>query len=124
MIAKESTSSRLKEIMRIRNLRQVDIIKLAKPFCNEYGIKLTKSALSQYISGVAEPNQNKVFILAKTLNVDPGWLMGFGKLEEMKNFDVTKDNNNFYIYIGDLNKEQQNVVVSIVDSYRKDRNNK
>lgn len=34
-----------------------------------------KSALSNYINGKYEPKQDKVYKLARALNVDPGWLM-------------------------------------------------
>lgn len=60
---KEATSARLKKIMEERNLRQVDILNLAKPYCDEYDVKMNKSDLSQYCSGKTEPNQEKLFIL-------------------------------------------------------------
>ena len=74
---KETTSIRLKKIMDERNLRQVDILNLAKPYCDKYDVKMNKSDLSQYCSGKTEPNQEKLFILGKSLNVNEAWLMGF-----------------------------------------------
>ncbi|NLZ81927.1 MAG: transcriptional regulator [Clostridiales bacterium] len=74
---KVKTSDRLKEIMSRRGLRQVDILKKAKPFCEKNGVKLNKSDLSQYISGVTEPRQEKLEILGKTLNVSDLWLLGY-----------------------------------------------
>lgn len=74
---KTRTSERLKEIMKKRNLKQVDILSLAQPYLNEYGVRLEKNDLSQYVSGKVEPGQKKVFILAKALNVSEAWLMGF-----------------------------------------------
>lgn len=74
---KETTSVRLRKIMEERNLRQVDILNLTKPYCSEYGVKMNKSDLSQYCSGKTEPNQEKLFILGKALNVSEAWLMGF-----------------------------------------------
>ncbi|MDO4460808.1 MAG: helix-turn-helix domain-containing protein [Clostridia bacterium] len=75
-MAKENTQIRLRRILTERNLRQIDLLNLAKPYCEQYGLKLSKSDLSQYLSGKVEPAQNKLFILAKSLNVDPAWLMG------------------------------------------------
>lgn len=72
-----NTSKRLKEFMEKNNLRQVDLLRLAKPYCQLYGVKLNKSDLSQYVSGKVEPGQDKLFILAKALNVSEAWLMGF-----------------------------------------------
>ena len=66
---RKNTSMRLKEIMAERNLKQVDIIKLAQPYSEKYNIKLNKSDISQYISGKSEPGQDKLFILGMALNV-------------------------------------------------------
>ena len=76
-----STALRLNEFMQKNGLKQIDIINLAKPFCSEYGVKLSKSDLSQYVSGKVEPGQNKLYILARALNVSEAWLMGY----EVKN---------------------------------------
>ena len=72
-----STSERLKQIMNERSLRQVDILEAAKPFCEKYGVKLAKNDLSQYVSGMVEPGQEKLTILGLTLNVSETWLMGY-----------------------------------------------
>lgn len=74
---KLTTSDRLKQIIQERNLKQVDILKMAKPYCEKYGVKLGKSDLSQYISGRNLPAQNKLAILSMALNVNEAWLMGF-----------------------------------------------
>ena len=74
---RKNTSMRLKEIMAERNLKQIDIIKLAQPYSEKYNIKLNKSDISQYISGKSEPGQDKLFILGMALNVNESWLMGF-----------------------------------------------
>lgn len=74
---KSNTSHRLKEILSKRNLRQIDVINLAEPFCEKYGLKLTKSDLSQYISGKVVPGQEKLSILGMALNVSEAWLMGY-----------------------------------------------
>ena len=48
-------AERLKEIMDIKGLKQVDVIKLCEPVGAEYGIKIGKSHMSQYISGKTQP---------------------------------------------------------------------
>lgn len=78
---KENTAIRLKRIMAQRNLRQIDILNLTKPFCEQYGVKMNKSDISQYCSGKVEPNQDKLFVLGKALNVNESWLMGYGDPE-------------------------------------------
>lgn len=74
---KTSTADRLAEIMKERNLKQVDILRAAKPFCDKYGVKLAKNDLSQYVNGKVEPGQEKLTILGLALNISEAWLMGF-----------------------------------------------
>lgn len=71
------TQRRLKEVMAERHLRQVDILEMAKPYCERYNIKLGKNDLSQYVSGKVEPGQGKLTVLGKALGVNEAWLMGY-----------------------------------------------
>lgn len=57
---KQTTSNRLKQIMSDRNLRQVDILEMCKPYCNKYDIKLGRNDLSQYVTGKVEPGQKSL----------------------------------------------------------------
>lgn len=72
-----STSERLLQIMNNRHLKQVDILRLAAPFCEENDIKLNRNDLSQYVSGKVEPRQSKLYILGQALKVNEAWLMGY-----------------------------------------------
>ena len=72
-----NTAMRLKEIMLERNLRQVDILMAAKPYCTQFDIKLGKNDLSQYVNGKVEPKQEKLTILGLALGVSEAWLMGY-----------------------------------------------
>lgn len=74
--------------MATENLKQVDILEKAKPFCSKYDTKISKVDLSQYVSGKVEPGQAKLFVLANALNVSEAWLMGY---------DVPKERNSFII---------------------------
>ena len=80
---KENTAQRLARIMNERNLRQVDILKKSEKFQKELGVKLGKSALSQYVSGKSIPDQDKLVLLAKTLDVSEAWLMGYDTNEQL-----------------------------------------
>lgn len=74
----KTTPERIKEAMSCQSLKQVDVLEKAQYYCQKYRIKLTKSDLSQYISGkVLTPTQDKLFVLACALNVSEAWLMGF-----------------------------------------------
>lgn len=76
-MAKKTTANRLQEIMRTRNLRQVDILNKCIPLCNKYGIKFGRNDLSQYVSGKVAPGQAKLSVLAEALNVSESWLMRY-----------------------------------------------
>lgn len=69
------TGERIKKVMTERNLKQVDIIKMADKY-ESFGASLKKSDLSQYVNGKTEPYQAKLHLLAKVLDVSEGWLMG------------------------------------------------
>ncbi len=73
---KVHTSVRLKQLMNEFHFKQVDILRLTKPLCEKYNVRLGKNDLSQYVAGKTEPGQYKLFILAKALNVSETWLMG------------------------------------------------
>ena len=85
-----NTSLRLKEIMSRRNIRQVDILNAAKPYCAEYGIKLEKNDLSQYVNGKVEPGQEKLTILGLALGVSETWLMGYDVPENREDLTVSR----------------------------------
>lgn len=66
---------RLKQAMRKENLHAVDV-------CRKTGIP--KASISQYLSGYAKPNANKIYLLSEALHVSPGWLLGFEEEQEQK----------------------------------------
>jgi transcriptional regulator with XRE-family HTH domain len=77
ILKKLTTSDRLKEIMNKRRLRQIDILEMTKTYSEKYNIKMNKSDISQYVSGLVEPGQEKLSILGMALNVSEAWLMGY-----------------------------------------------
>ena len=75
---RHTVGDRLKEYMKQHSIKQVDIIEKARPFFTE-NLKITKTDLSQYINNKTEPRSDKLHLLAKALNVDEAWLLGFDK---------------------------------------------
>lgn len=63
-----STSERLKEIMRIRQLKQADLARATG---------LAKGGISNYITGRYEPKSDVISKLAKALNCSEMWLWGY-----------------------------------------------
>lgn len=64
----ETCATRIKKALSIRNMTQTELCAKAK---------ISKSSLSEYMSGKYIPRQDKVFVLAQALNVDPVWLWGY-----------------------------------------------
>ena len=65
---RKSCASRISYALQLRNMKQSEL-------CTKTGIP--KSAMSQYISGAFEPKQDRVYKIAKALDVNEAWLMGF-----------------------------------------------
>ncbi len=58
---------RIKKMLEKLNLTQADLAKAT-------GIRA--SSISDYLSGKYDPKQDKIYLIAKALNVSPAWLMG------------------------------------------------
>jgi len=65
---KKDTSTRLQELMHIKNINQVDL-------CQRTGIP--KSSMSMYLSGERSPRQNRLSQIAEKFNISEAWLMGY-----------------------------------------------
>ncbi|RFE01119.1 helix-turn-helix domain-containing protein [Streptococcus parauberis] len=89
---KATTSQRLNELMQEQKLRQVDILNKSIKYQKELGIKMGKSALSQYVSGKSVPDQDKLVLLGKTLGVNESWLMGYDVPREATNITEKEAN--------------------------------
>ena len=107
------TASRLKYLMKERNLRQVDIIRMAEPFCQEYKLKLTKSDMSQFVNGKVEPGQWKLAILSRALNVSEAWLMGYDvPMERQETAPATEpERNHIATLFSSLTMENQKKLI-------------
>lgn len=71
----EKCATRIAKALSIRGMRQYEL-------CEK--TKIPKSAMSQYISGAFEPKQDRLYLIAQALNVDPVWLMGYNVPMEKK----------------------------------------
>ncbi|MBD9018906.1 MAG: helix-turn-helix domain-containing protein, partial [Coprococcus comes] len=65
-------SDRLKQAMRVQNMKQIDLVHKAA----QSNVKLGKSHVSQYVSGKTIPRNDILHFLADTLQVDSDWLLG------------------------------------------------
>ena len=120
IIMKENTAQRLAQIMNERNLRQVDILKQSEKFQKELGIKLGKSALSQYVSGKSIPDQDKLVLLSKTLGVSEDLLMGYDTNEssdvKKESIDLSNLRDNVVLFDGKpLSDDDVNKIAQIIE---------
>ena len=65
---KSNCSQRIATALAIRNMKQAELCQLTK---------IPKSAMSQYISGAFEPKQDRIYLIARALDVSEAWLMGY-----------------------------------------------
>ena len=72
----ESCSQRIARALLIKGMRQSELCKLAN---------VPKSSLSLYLSGAYEPKQDRIYAMAKALNVSEAWLMGYDVPMEREN---------------------------------------
>ena len=80
-----TTAERLRQLMAERGLRQTDILRLAEAVSGPG--KLTKTDLSQYVSGKVRPGPGKLRLLAKALDVGEAWLLGYEASPEEAGMD-------------------------------------
>lgn len=93
MEEKVTVGARLRQIMAERNLKQVDILNKTLPYQVEYNVRLGKNDLSQYVNDKVEPNQDRIYILAKALDVTEPWLMGFDVPRERVPLNIIETGN-------------------------------
>ena len=103
----DTFTNRLNEAIKIRNIRQVDLIRktkeiMKKTIKNYQGDGIDKSLLSKYINGIAIAKQDNLYVLAKALDVSEAWLMGFDVDMDREWFPDNKpiDEETFIIYEG------------------------
>lgn len=110
-----NVSSRIKEAMDLRGMRQVDLVE-------KTGI--SKSLLSQYLSGrVTNARTDKVYMMAKALRVDAIWLMGFDVPMEIQMADADKMAEltmnpvviDYAWKVLQMNDTQKNIIFGMID---------
>ena len=64
----DTFANRLQKAMNMNNYKQVDLVNKSK---------LDKSLINKYLNGISEAGNDKLELLAKVLNVNEVWLMGY-----------------------------------------------
>ena len=71
----DETRYRLQKALDIRGISP-------KELSDKTGI--SKSSISQYMSGYAKPKQDRIYLISKALNINPVWLLGYDVSMEIK----------------------------------------
>ena len=109
-----STSDRLKEIMRIREMKQADLARATG---------LAKGGISNYITGRYEPKSDVISKLAKALNCSEMWLWGYDvPMERQKNIpskesDLSEGEKLWLELYHRVSKETREVLITMMDSF-------
>ncbi len=90
----DSFADRLNSVMKEKQYRQVDVIRLVNEAGVPDGIHIGKSHLSQYCSGKTVPRADVLRVLAEVLDVETAWLMGEDNVTDpFREDSVTADNS-------------------------------
>lgn len=123
-MVKVTTATRLKQVMSERNLKQIDIIRMSEPFQKELGIKMGKSTFSQYVNGIQSPDQDRIFLLSKTLDVNEPWLMGFDVIKERTSDKERNEQKTILTIYNQLTKNRQAKVYDFASYQLKEQHSK
>ena len=122
---KDSICSRNQKAMDIRNMKAVDI-------CEKTGIP--KSSMSMYLSGKVEPKSDRLYQMAKCLDVAEAWLLGYDvdmtrsvaqkELDELADLNERikkeKDFRQLIMKISHLKPQQLEAVKNLLEAFPQD----
>lgn len=91
----ETIANRIKQGLSIRNMKQADLVEKTK---------IGKSSISTYISGAYEPKQKNIYKIAKALDVNEAWLMGYDVPMERETSNTVNSNDKDNILLNSFNK--------------------
>lgn len=112
----DTFANRLKKALDYNNMRPIDLSNKTK---------ISKAQICNYLKGKYKAKQDKLYIIAKTLNVSEAWLMGYDVdmnrelISDDKENSATKDNEiseteEIIKLLNDLDKEKKEVIKEVV----------
>ena len=112
----ETCGRRIEKALNIKGMKQAELCKLAN---------VPKSSLSHYLSGAYEPKQTRIYDMAKVLNVDEAWLMGYDVPMERKEnsspdkMELTEGEKKWLELYHQLSNETREVLVNVANNFEK-----
>jgi transcriptional regulator with XRE-family HTH domain len=110
----ESCGQRIAKALDINGMKQAELCKLAK---------VPKSSLSLYLSGAYEPKQNRIYDMARVLNVSEAWLMGYDvpmerdKKVSPDKVELTEGEKKWLELYNKVSDETKAVLINMLDSF-------
>lgn len=116
----ESCAKRIRKALDMRNMKQSELCRKTK---------IATSAMSEYLRGLYEPKQDKIYLMSEALNVDPVWLMGFDVPMEKEGKKVSPHEDltggianlsavkkELVLFVDELNDEQAALALRVLKS--------
>ena len=107
----DTCANRIRRALNIKGMRQSDLCRMTK---------IPKSAISQYLSGDFEPKQDRIYLIAKALDVSEAWLIGYDVPMERETppsptkEELSEGENALLELFNKLPKDQQNLVIQMI----------
>ena len=116
---KESCGKRIAKALSAREMKQSELCKLTN---------IPKSSLSLYLSDAYEPKGDRIYLIAKVLNVSEAWLMGYDvpmeknkKTEPTAQDDKLSDNKKQLIdFVKTVPEEKVDLLLKVMKSIVED----
>ena len=95
-----------------RGMKQVELCQLAN---------VPESSLSLYLKGAYEPKQDKIYNMARALNVSEAWLMGYdvpmerASVKVTNTIEVTEDEQKLLDLFRLVPENQQQMVLQMIE---------
>lgn len=105
----DNFSFRLKLAMNRKGIKPVQLASLTG---------LNKGIISKYTNGKYKPKQDRLHQLAKILDVNEGWLLGYDVPMERTEIDLTELDRIMLEKMKDLSDDDKYIVMSVVDSIK------
>lgn len=118
----DTFGNRLNTALKIRNMKQVELAEK---------LNINRATINNYIKEKYEPNRNRLKLIAKILNINPTWLLGYDEPMEkpqspqtIEDIDFTGIDRIAAHYKGEeFSKEALETIKDFVD-YVKSKKNK
>ena len=102
----ESCGKRIAKALAVRNMRQADLAEIAN---------IPKSSLSLYLKGAYEPKDDRIYNIAKALQVSEAWLMGYDVPMERED----KEHNPSELQLTGVDKELWDILKLIPEEQKR-----